>query len=368
MSITLSDALAINDRRTTGDGYLVASARAARTGVQVYGGSEVGKPEMAVVRVYRPAEEVFSGDSLSTYANKPITLGHPPAGVSAATWKQHAVGHVDNGIVPDGQFVRVSMMIADAAAIGDLNNGTRELSAGYTCDLEWTAGTAPDGQTYDAIQRRVRINHVALVPRGRAGSDCRIGDALLQDGADIIAHLPSHMLPTLARLADAANGNEVFRAATAANMARQMADEITRTQCAGDASAQAARYVASIADRASARAAELGGNTSRPTTHDTNTKDQNMDVNDSVMRMPHDMRAQIFYSLGHLKADNRMQVEGAIQHLNGHVFRLEQSMSNPAGYFGDAGLSDAAAAIPDLIAGLKAEIGKASDRLPNLTR
>ena len=339
MSITLSDALAINDRRTTGDGYLVASARAARTGVQVYGGSEVGKPEIAVVRIYRPAEEVFSGDSLSTYANKPITKGHPPKGVTAATWKQHAVGHVDNGIVPDGQFVRVSMMIADASAIGDLNNGTRELSAGYTCDLEWTAGTAPDGQAYDAIQRRIRINHVALVPRGRAGSDCRIGDALLQDGADIIAHLPSHMLPTLARLADAAN-----------------------------ASAQAARYVASIADRASARAAELGGNTSRPTTHDTNTKDQNMDVNDSVMRMPHDMRAQIFYSLGHLKADNRMQVEGAIQHLNGHVFRLEQSMSNPAGYFGDAGLSDAAAAIPDLIAGLKAEIGKASDRLPNLTR
>jgi uncharacterized protein len=32
-------------------------------------------------------------------------------------------------------------------------------------------GVSPEGEPYDAIQRRIRPNHVALVPRGRAGSE-----------------------------------------------------------------------------------------------------------------------------------------------------------------------------------------------------
>ena len=47
-------------RRRTSDGYLVAMGKAARTGIQIYSGSEVGRPDLAQVRVYRPADEVFS--------------------------------------------------------------------------------------------------------------------------------------------------------------------------------------------------------------------------------------------------------------------------------------------------------------------
>ena len=184
----LSDALALSDRRTTRDGYLVASARAARTGIQTYLGAEVGKPEMAVVRVYRPEEEVFHKDARASYAHKPITNDHPPEAVSATNWKDHAVGHVDGEIARDGEFIRIHMMIADGAAIAALDSGKRELSAGYTCDLDWTAGTTPAGEVYDAIQKNIRINHVALVDRGRAGSDCRIGDGGVR-------HDPPHKEP-----------------------------------------------------------------------------------------------------------------------------------------------------------------------------
>ena len=45
--------------RTTADGYLVATPRIARTGIQIYNGAEVGRPEMPQVRIYRPPEEVF---------------------------------------------------------------------------------------------------------------------------------------------------------------------------------------------------------------------------------------------------------------------------------------------------------------------
>jgi hypothetical protein len=49
-----TDAVTVAGTRRRDDGYLVADARIARTGVQLYAGHEVGKPDMASVRVYRP--------------------------------------------------------------------------------------------------------------------------------------------------------------------------------------------------------------------------------------------------------------------------------------------------------------------------
>jgi hypothetical protein len=52
--------------RRTADGYLVADVRTARTGIQLYAGHEVGKPEMPVVKVYRPEAQVFDTQSLGS--------------------------------------------------------------------------------------------------------------------------------------------------------------------------------------------------------------------------------------------------------------------------------------------------------------
>jgi len=49
--------------RVTADGYMVAMPKAARIGMQDYMGSELGRPDLKVVRVYRPEEEVFNKDS-----------------------------------------------------------------------------------------------------------------------------------------------------------------------------------------------------------------------------------------------------------------------------------------------------------------
>lgn len=170
------DVLALSGTRRTKDGYLVADARAARTGIQEYAGYEVGRPEIPVVRVYRPEEEVFSTDSLASYPHKPITDNHPSKAVTAVTWKDKAVGFIDAQVARDGQFVRVPLMLADQSAIDAFDNGKKELSAGYSCELDWISGKTPQGEAYDAIQRNIRINHVALVDAGRAGSACRIGD------------------------------------------------------------------------------------------------------------------------------------------------------------------------------------------------
>ncbi len=164
-------------RRRTADGYLVAQGHIAKVGVQTYLGSEVGKPGAGVVRVYRPESEVFDRASLASFANKPITVDHPAEAVTAANWKRYAVGYTGGEILRDGDRIAIPLLFADAGAISRLESGVEELSGGYDCTLDWTPGVTSSGEPYDAVQRMVRGNHVALVRAGRAGSTVRVGDA-----------------------------------------------------------------------------------------------------------------------------------------------------------------------------------------------
>lgn len=171
----LTDKVAAGNVRRSADGYLIADARVARTGIQTYLGSELGRPEMDTVRVYRPESEVFHRDSLASYAHKPATNDHPARMVTADTWKADAIGQIGEEIVRDGDHVRVPLILMDGNAIRAYQAGKRELSMGYTAEIVFDSGTTPEGEAYDAIQRNIRINHIALVRNGRAGS-ARIGD------------------------------------------------------------------------------------------------------------------------------------------------------------------------------------------------
>lgn len=176
--MNFTDAVTVAGTRRRDDGYLVADARIARTGVQSYLGSEVGKPDMAVVKVYRPGSEVFSDDTMKSAAHRPVTNDHPSEMVTSDNWKKYSVGQTGDEVSGEGIFIRVPLMVSDEAAIKDIEAGKQELSAGYTCDLDFTAGKTPSGEEFDAIQKNIRINHVAVVQRGRAGSKVRIGDGV----------------------------------------------------------------------------------------------------------------------------------------------------------------------------------------------
>jgi hypothetical protein len=164
--------------RRTSDGYLVAEfARVARTGIQEYAGREVGDASRARVRVYRPESEVFSDASIRSFAHRPLTDGHPTELVDAKNWKKYAVGHVDGEIMRDGKTVRVPLIAMDAATCDRAEKGdARELSVGYTCDLKFEDGVTPEGEKYDAVQRNIRVNHIAIVRKARGGEQLRIGD------------------------------------------------------------------------------------------------------------------------------------------------------------------------------------------------
>lgn len=174
--LSLTDAVKISGTRRTSDGYLIAEARAVRTGIQDYAGSEVGRPDLPMVRVYRPPAEVFADASLQSFTHAPVTNDHPRENVSARNWKDLAIGEVSTAAKKDGEWVWLPLILKDASAINAVEDGKRELSAGYTCELDWTSGITADGQRYDAIQRGIRINHLALVDKARAGELARIGD------------------------------------------------------------------------------------------------------------------------------------------------------------------------------------------------
>ena len=174
-----TDAVVLDGSRRTRDGYLVADAKVSRTGIQTYLAGEIGltdRDPRDVIRVYRSEEEVFAADAMASLAFRPMTVDHPSEMVTADNWKKHAVGLAGGDVARDGQFVRVPLTLMDSQAIADFEAGRRELSVGYTCDLILDAGETPDGQAYDAVQRNIRANHIALCAKARGGPELRFGD------------------------------------------------------------------------------------------------------------------------------------------------------------------------------------------------
>ena len=115
-------------------------------------------------REYRPPEEAFNVDSLASIRGKPITLGHHGLVSSANYSEAKPVGTVISDGRQDGNNIRADVVIYS------LDTDDRELSCGYQTELEETSGVTPEGEHYDAIQRNIVYNHLAIVPRGRAGN------------------------------------------------------------------------------------------------------------------------------------------------------------------------------------------------------
>lgn len=164
------------------NGFLVDTPVVARLGVQVYY-TEDGR----TVREFRPAEEVFKDESLASYQGKPMTLDH--VFVNSENAKEVVVGSVTGKAEPLGSSVVAPIVVYDNTAIQEAMAGNaKELSVGYSAILDETPGwgdpitgeyvlksdgdqfDAPEGwQEFDAIQRDIKVNHLAMVYRGRAG-------------------------------------------------------------------------------------------------------------------------------------------------------------------------------------------------------
>lgn len=234
--VLLTDTLdASTGARICADGSLVAEVFAARTGLQDYAGYEVdpenqhGLRDKAIVKVYRPADEVFSRDSLATYAAAPVTVDHPSEMVDASNWKRLGVGEINGDIARDGERVRVPLIVRDSAAVEKAQTTHKQLSMGYATQLVFPAdGKHPDGTACDAYQTNIRVNHIALCRAARGGPELRVVDER------------PNLTPPLEKTAmkirigdaevDATNGDAVRIAVDALNV--KLADASTRATTA----------------------------------------------------------------------------------------------------------------------------------------
>lgn len=187
MQMTFHDRAPLEKVRRLADGRITAVAKFARSGIQKYAGAELGRPDLAVVNVYRPESEVFDEAAMASFAHKAITLGHPPGGVTVDNWKQVAAGWTEGKVARDGEYVEIPLILADAEAIRAYDSGAaRELSAGYACDFIWGDGVTPSGEPFQATQKKIRGDHIAQVPEGRAGPRARIGDSAMTNDAETL--------------------------------------------------------------------------------------------------------------------------------------------------------------------------------------
>lgn len=156
----------------TPEGFLICrDVPINRAGEQLYLARELGldgDPER-VITVRRYPDDVFAPEAVASFEGKDVTQGHPPETVGPENHSSYAKGHIQN-VRRSGNFTLADLVIKDASLISDIRNGVvREVSCGYTCKY------VPDGDGYR--QTSIRGNHVAVVPRGRAGSEVSIKDA-----------------------------------------------------------------------------------------------------------------------------------------------------------------------------------------------
>lgn len=156
----------------TPEGYLICrNVPINRTGTQVYGAGELklpGDPNRPV-NVYRLKDDVFAPAALASFEGKDITRGHPPEMLNAENQAGYSKGHLEN-VRRDGENTVADLIIKDPGLVSDVENGIlREVSCGYNCTFE------PYMDGYK--QTHIIGNHLAIVPRGRAGRDVAIHDA-----------------------------------------------------------------------------------------------------------------------------------------------------------------------------------------------
>lgn len=190
----------------------------ARTGTQVYAAEDLPNltPNGAgQIIVTRSPEQVFDPATLASFEGMSITVLHPEDEdgnirlVNPQNWKDLAHGHLQNvrrGTGNQSDLMLADLIVKDEYAIQLIEDGLRQVSCGYDAEYEQTTPGKAD-------QVDITGNHVALVPKGRAGNRCAIGDR------DTMATQKKSWLQRLrfaAKTGDADTMNELLDSAPAA--------------------------------------------------------------------------------------------------------------------------------------------------------
>lgn len=172
------------------NGYLyVEKSPVLKAGVLEYLGSEIMDSDGLVdgvkvdpekiYKVFLPIEELEKAKD--TFNLKPITDDHKWLGVDGDDAKKYQQGMTgEKSFIEDGMLY-VPLVFTGNEIINDIENGKVELSASYTNSLKKS-----DNPEYDFIAMDYTGNHIALVDRGRCGSNVRVLNSKINKQEDLM--------------------------------------------------------------------------------------------------------------------------------------------------------------------------------------
>ncbi len=156
----------------------------SKVGVFTYGPGRIrtAPDQTRSYEIYRPAEELGADECVDSFKLLPWINDHVMLGPEETGRMPTERKGIDGVIGQDVYFdeadgvLRGNIKIFSDRLRGLIDSGKKQLSAGYTCVYDWTAGVF-NGKRYDAVQRRIRGNHLALVHQGRMGPDVAVLDS-----------------------------------------------------------------------------------------------------------------------------------------------------------------------------------------------
>ena len=162
--------------------WLIRQNPITKIGVFPYLGRQISEDlePSKIYQVLRPESELFAKEALESFNGLPITIGHALLGPKTEGFTPAEDKGVDGttGTTAErkGDKVVNDIKLFSERIKDEVNNGKKELSAGYFCDFVPEKGVW-HGRAYDFVQRNIRGNHIALVDKGRSGHDVRVMDS-----------------------------------------------------------------------------------------------------------------------------------------------------------------------------------------------
>lgn len=199
---------------------------------------------------YRPADEIEK--AAETVNGIPLLLEHEEESADKPTDRR--VGSVGTSAAFDAPYLKNAISITDKRGIHAVETErARQLSASYRYDPDFTPGEF-DGIAYDFVMRNLRFNHVALVPKGRAGSDIVVSDSdpkglKMDEIIELLGKLSAEELKKVkeyltAKPKDTDEAAKKAAEDAAAEEAKKKAEEEAAKKAAEDAEAEAAKKAA----------------------------------------------------------------------------------------------------------------------------
>ncbi len=153
----------------------------SKVGVFEYSGAQIS-PELdpdKIYNVYRPEEELSSEECINSFKLLPwidehVMLGNDDENLTPA--EQKGI----QGVVGEEVYFKNGYLVGNLKVFSEnmtnlIDKGKKELSIGYRCEYDISPGIF-NGVRYDAIQKNIRGNHLALVEEGRSGPDVAVLD------------------------------------------------------------------------------------------------------------------------------------------------------------------------------------------------